>query len=296
MMSEDVMKKYYPTKEELEQLGRYADMEYVFDGDSELQAHDISLTNPIDNPKTEEIVSEISRIVIMGEPDEFFSYICERIDMLDSLSAVDESIKDVIELGYKYYIARGNGGAACDFGALHYGGQIFEQDYEKAKELYEISVDLGCPQALINLGYIYEYGRVGEPDFDKAYQIYARAAALIGNYEALYKFGDMYSRGKAIEKDMKTAVLLWLKSYDVSESPVQRCHPTLRLAKILISENAEEYGLNYDPLNALNLFQEAEFGFRIEIKGGCPYYEKSMMKAIEGQKNARELIDSCVLE
>ena len=201
MISEAMMKKYYPTKEELEQLGEYADMECVFDNDSEIQAHDIPLPTPTDNPKSEEIVSEILKIVIMGEPD-----------------------------------------------------------------------------------------------YAKAFEIYARAAALIGNYEALYKFGDMYSRGKAIVKDMKTAVLLWLKSYDVSESPVQRSHPAFRLAKILISENAEEYGLEYDPLSALNLFQEAEFGFRIEIKNGCMYYEKNMNKAIEGQKKARELLDYSVLE
>lgn len=294
MISEDLMKKYYPTKEELEQLGDYADMECVFDDDSDIRAEDIPLPVATDNPKSDEIVETISKIVIMGEAEDFCTYIWDNIDLLVSLSAIDESVKDVIELGYKYYIARGIGGSACDLGALHYSGQIFEQDYEKAKELYEIAVDLGCPQALINLGYIYEYGRVGEPDYEKAYEIYARAAALIGNFEALYKLGDMYSRGKAVKKDMKAAVSLWAKSYDVSENSLERGHAAFRLAKLIITPDAEKYGLEYDSLAALNLFQEAEVGFRIEMKNGASYYEKNMQKAIEGQKQARELLD-CVL-
>ena len=291
MMSEDLIKKYYPTKEELEQLGDYADMECVFDDDADIQENDIPLPVATDNPKSSEIVETISRAVIMGEPEEFLSYIWENIDLLDSLSAIDESVKDVIELGYKYYIARGIGASACDFGALHYSGLIFEQDYAKAKELYEIAVDLGSAQALINLGYIYEYGRVGEPDYDKAFEIYARAAALIGNFESLYKLGDMYSRGKAVKKDMKAAVSLWLKSYDVSENPLERGHSAFRLAKLVVKPEADDFGLTYDPLAALNLFQEAEFGFRLEIKNGASYYEKNMKKAIEGQKQARDLLD-----
>lgn len=296
MMSEDLIKKYYPTKEELERLGEYSDMECVFDDDSEIRAQDIPLSVSTDNPKSSKIVETISQIVIMGEPEDFFSYIWDNIDMLVFLSVFDESISDVIELGYKYYIARGNGASACDFGALHYSGQIFEQDYAKAKELYEIAVDLGSPQALINLGYIYEYGRVGEPDFEKAFEIYARAAALIGNFEALYKFGDMYSRGKAVKKDMKAAVSLWLKSYDVSENSLERGHSAFRLAKLMISPNADEYGLEYDPLAALNLFQQAELGFRIEIKNGASYYEKNLQKAIEGQAEARDLLDCVICE
>lgn len=293
-MPDDLIKKYYPTKEELEQLGKYADMECVFDDDLQIRPEDIPLPVVTDNPKSAEIVETISKIVITGEPDDFCSYIWDNIDLLDSLSGIDESVKDVIELGYKYYIARGIGASACDFGALHYSGQIFDQDYAKAMELYEIAVDLGCPQALINLGYIYEYGRVGEPDYEKAYEIYARAAALIGNFEALYKLGDMYSRGKAVNKDMKAAASLWLKSYDVSENSLERGHAAFRLAKLIISPDADKHGLDYDPLAALNLFQEAEVGFRIEMKNGACYYEKSMQKAIEGQEQARELLD-CVL-
>ena len=291
MLREEMIKKYYPTKEELEKLGEYADMECVFE-DDELGADDIPLpVPPSDNPKSDEIVATISRIVIMDEPEEFARFIWENLDLITQHSKFDDSIKDVVELGFKYYIARGSAGCACDFGALYYSGLIFEQDYAKAKELYELAVDLGSSQALINLGYIYEYGRVGEPDYKKAFEIYARSAALVGNFESLYKLGDMYSRGKAVEKNMRAAVSLWVKSYEVAESIVEKGHAAFRLAKLIISDSADDYGLEYDPITALNLFQEAEFCFRVEIKNGASYYRKSLCQAMEGQEQARDLLD-----
>lgn len=57
-----------------------------------------------------------------------------------------------------------------DLGALYYMGDLVEQDYAKAAELYEMAADAGCFQSIINLGYIYEYGRTGKPDHTKAYQ------------------------------------------------------------------------------------------------------------------------------
>ena len=49
-----------------------------------------------------------------------------------------------------------------DLGALYYMGDLVEQDYAKAAELYEMAADAGCFQSIINLGYIYEYGRTGQ--------------------------------------------------------------------------------------------------------------------------------------
>ena len=76
-----------------------------------------------------------------------------------------------------------------DLGALYYMGDLVEQDYAKAAELYEMAADAGCFQSIINLGYIYEYGRTGKPDHTKAYQWYSLAAALAPSSEAVYKLG-----------------------------------------------------------------------------------------------------------
>lgn len=295
MISEELIKKYYPTKEELEKLGDYADMDCVFEEGLDLDDDDIPLpVPPTDNPTSDDVTETISRIVIMDEPEEFADYIWTNIDLLSHLSVIDSSVKEVVELGFKYYIARGLSGSACDLGALYYSGLIFEQDYAKAKELFEMAVDMGNSKALINLGYIYEYGRLGKPDPKKAFEMYARSAALIGNYEALYKFGDMYSKGMAVKKDMRAAVSLWAKSYDASESSLEKGHSAFRLAKVILTDEADDLGLGYDPLIALNFFQEAEFSFRIEIKNGATYYQKSLEEAIEGQKKARELLDAII--
>ncbi len=291
MISEDLLKKYYPTREELVRLGNYADMDCIFEDDPESCEQDDTPQTLTDDSEPSETVKEIAEIAIKSDFEEFSSYIWDNIDLLCVLSNEDKEIIDVVELGFKYYIETKNGACACDFGALYYMGQILEQDYVKAKELYEIAVEFGNSQALINLGYIYEYGRTGEPDYKKAFEIYARAAALVANSESLFKFGDMYSRGKAVPQDMKAAVSLWKKSYEVADCSIGRGHPAFRLAKLAISPDAEEYGSFYDPFVALNLFQQAEFCFRLEIKYGATYYEKNLQQAIEGQQKARELID-----
>ena len=64
-----------------------------------------------------------------------------------------------------------------DLGALYYMGDLVEQDYAKAAELYEMAADAGCFQSIINLGYIYEYGRTGKPDHTKAISVFARRSA-----------------------------------------------------------------------------------------------------------------------
>ena len=143
------------------------------------------------------------------------------------------------------------------------------------------------------MGYIYEYGRVGAPDYTKAYELYSRAAALTESFEALYKLGNMYSRGKGVERDLNAASDLWIKSYKVAKSRFEKGHAAFRLAKAFISSTsvAEKYGLEHDPFKALELFQEAEITFRVEIANGASYYKKNLQAAIEGQNDARLQLD-----
>ncbi|WP_293844504.1 hypothetical protein [uncultured Parolsenella sp.] len=73
----------------------------------------------------------------------------------------------------------------------------------------------GCYRSIINLGYIWEYGHTGERDYQKACQYFALAAALTDSSEAAYKLGDMYSRGKFVERDMAKAYQLWSRCLNV---------------------------------------------------------------------------------
>ena len=89
-------------------------------------------------------------------------------------------------------------------GTMFYSGRIVQQDYAKAKELYEQASLEGSTQALINLGYIYYYARCGgEPNYELAFNCFLRASK-IGNddetTEALYKLSDMYEKGYYVKR------------------------------------------------------------------------------------------------
>lgn len=95
-------------------------------------------------------------------------------------------------------------------------GDLVSQDYVRAAELYEMAMDAGCYQSIINLGYIWEYGRTGERNYEKAFRYYALAASLEPSSEAVYKLGDMYARGEYVERNVKRAYRLWRRSYDLA--------------------------------------------------------------------------------
>lgn len=104
--------------------------------------------------------------------------------------------------------------AALDLGSLYYEGEFVPQDFSLAKKYYETSADLGCVQAVLNLGYIYYYGRVnGKPDYEKAFKCFSKASNSHHDdedvrSEALYKLSDMYWNGYYVEEDKKYAMEL----------------------------------------------------------------------------------------
>ena len=212
--------------------------------------------------------------------------------LVSDAAQMSDEVAEMLLLGFKLAITNGSALSMNCLGALYYMGDIVEQDYEKAAELYERAMDAGCYQSIINLGYIYEYGRIGKPDHDKAYQFYSLAAALAPSSEALYKLGDMFSRGKAVPRDMRKAFALYKRSLQLAEGDVEIAQPAIRLAKILIDPMSWDFGVDADPLEALRLFQMAEIGLRKDIADGQYYYEKRLQEAIEGQKKAREMVES----
>ena len=174
---------------------------------------------------------------------------------------------------------------------MYYAGDVVEQDYAKAKELYEIAESKGVEQAMINLGYIYEYGRVGEPDHVKAFMQYAKVAAMCDAPEALYKLGDMYSRAKVVKKDLSAAYALYQKSLRHAPNIEMQAQAAIRIAKLISDRGNAEWGIPYDPMRALELYQLAERGLRIDIARGQTYYAKRLQEALEGQDRMREILD-----
>ena len=154
-----------------------------------------------------------------------------------------------------------------------------------------MAADRGFQQSIINLGYIFEYGRTGEPDYDRAFECYALAAALEPSWEASYKLGDMYSRGRSVERNLSRAYLLWQRSLELADGIVQVAQPAIRIAQLLVSPDCRTWGIEPDPLQALMLFQQAEVGLRLDIADGQTYYRRRLQQAIDGQRQARELVE-----
>ena len=210
--------------------------------------------------------------------------------MLEAL-AQDPSVEDVLLAGYRVGIAFGSDACMNALGVHYYLGDFFEQDFAKAKELYQMAVGHGNLQSLVNLGYIYEYGRTDKPDYQKAYECYSLAAALAPSFEAAYKLGDMYAHGKAVERDMRRAHMLRERSLELSQGVVERAQPAVRIAQLLVDPECERWGIDPNPLRALKLFQDAEVGLRIDIADGQHYHKRRLREAIEGQEVARALLE-----
>lgn len=201
-------------------------------------------------------------------------------------------VREMLYLGLKALINDYDIDAVNSLGAHYYLGDIVEQDYNCARELYEAAADEGNIQSMINLGYIWEYGRCGTVDVAKAYQLFALAASLSGSSEALYKLGDMYSRGKNVERNLKTAYRLWSASLDNAETSMERAQPEVRIGMLLLDKTDSELaGTSMNALRALDLLNDAEIGLRIEIKQGATYYKDRLDETIAAQARARDLLE-----
>ncbi len=238
------------------------------------------------------LLNEMANAAFSAKGDEFADYAWRNRGRIRGAAVCHPEVGEMLVLGYRFGISNGSGACMNDLGALYYKGDIVEQDYAKAAELYEMAVGAGCFQSIINLGYIYEYGCTGEPDHCKAYQWYSLAAALAPSSEAVYKLGDMFSRGKAVPRDMSKAHLLYERSLDLAHTDVEAAQPAVRIAKMLIDPEGPSYGVEPDPLRALALFQKAEIGLRIDIADGQTYYAKRLQEALESQLKAREMVEA----
>ena len=237
------------------------------------------------------ITSQMAAHVLAGEMTEF-ELVLERDEATTSQCCAVEEFRRLVLLGLAYGVEVEDAPCANYLGALYYMGELVPQDYRRAKELYALADSKGLVQGMINLGYIYEYGRVGEPDYPKAYAQYAKAVAIANHPEALYKLGDMYARGQAVEKDLHKALVLWDRSLKEAKGEAMQAQPAFRIAQLIADPASAQQDLPYDPMGALRLFQLAERGLMIAISKGDTYYRSRLAKAIEGQERMRAVLQS----
>jgi len=205
----------------------------------------------------------------------------------------DDTLRRVALMGLEYGVAREDGACANFLGAMHVLGELVEKDLARAVELFEIGERKGIAQSAVNLGYSYEYGWLGDPDYVKAYMQYAKVAALGEHPEALYKLGDMYSRAKVVGRDLRVAYLLYEKSYEkAGDNLALKAQGAFRMAQLIEDPANKEWDIPYDPMRALELFQLAERGLRIDIAHGQTYYKKRLREAIEGQERIRQMLEN----
>ena len=108
--------------------------------------------------------------------------------------------------------------AALNLGTLYYTGQGVKQDYQKAAALYEIAAAAGHKRAICNLGYCWYYGRHADVDYEKALHYFNLGAVLFNDPNCLYKLGDMYDQGLAVEQNRTYAVKLYQRALDACET------------------------------------------------------------------------------
>ena len=235
-------------------------------------------------------VGELAGLVLAANVSAFVNAIGND----DELARKFESSKDlrrVILLGLHLGAALADGMCANILGAMYYLGNVVRQDYGRAKELYELADSAGIVQGTVNLGYICEYGRCGDPDYDMAYRQYAKAAAVAGHFEALYKLGDMYARGHGVAADLRTALALYDRSLNAAEGVVQQAQPAFRIAELISEDRDHGQGIPFDPMGALSLYQLAERGLRVDIAHGHEYYRDRLHQSIAGQERMRKVLD-----
>lgn len=278
--------KFNISHEELERMGALSGIDVSFTTDNE-RSEDKTCADDV-----RQLLEELGKAAFSNDGDVFARFVADNRARIHELALYSNEVAELVVLGYKFGISAGNAGCMNNLGALYYLGDLVEQDYAKAAELYEMAMDHGCYQSIINLGYIYEYGRTGKRDLEQAYRYYALAAALAPSSEAVYKMGDMYSRGILGKQDLSKAMALWERSFELADGIVELAQPAVRIAKLLIDPEAQKQGIDQNPLRALHLFQQAEIGLRIDIqKNGMTYYQKRLEEAIAGQETARALVE-----
>ena len=100
--------------------------------------------------------------------------------------------------------AQGSAEAQYNLGLLYDQGYGVPQDYAQARSWYEKAAVQGNDSAQFNLGLMYARGQGGRQDYAQARQWYERAAAQ-GHAKAQNNLGVMYHEGEGVQQDYAQA-------------------------------------------------------------------------------------------
>lgn len=179
-----------------------------------------ALRNPTPDPEnyTPEEAAQIERDLAILDAiledenfDEALHWACDHHNHLEH----PEIMERVVEV-YETLIEMGSPIAALNLGSMYYTGTYLDQDYKEAARLYHIAAEAGEEEALCNLGYCYYYGRHQAVDYQKAYEYWSLGALMFQNPSCIYKLGDMYKNGHAVEKNEHHAIHLYFAALNAA--------------------------------------------------------------------------------
>ena len=197
---------------------------------------DDGLLITIDDEDWEDDLDEADSYIEEENYEAMFDWANEHRDCLESPAVMEK-----VRLCYELCTEQNDPVAALNLGAMYYTGQGAPQDYKEAVRLYEIAAAAGGPggcRALCNIGYCYYYGRHQKPDYEKAYHYFSLCALLYDDPNSLYKLGDMYKNGLAVEKSDRYAFMLYDRAYRAihreDEDPFCKADIELRIGEALL--------------------------------------------------------------
>ena len=233
------------------------------------------------------LVGNLSVAALNEDPDRAYTVASEGqavINKNQRSKAVMRAVIDALEMG----VAHDHADCVNQLGTLYFLGTGLQQDFERARRLYQKAADLGSPSGIVNLAYLYYYGRGVEVDQVRAFQLFTRAATTADHPEAYWKLADMFRQGIYVDKDDQTAFVLYQRAYSLTRENVMRARPAHHMADYLMSGIPDR--LDPDPRAALMLYSEAEISYYDQLDLGFSQYRQALDQAIAGQAKARKAI------
>jgi TPR repeat protein len=131
-----------------------------------------------------------------------------------ALDRMDLNSKKQVFAVLKLGADHGDATSISTLGWVYLTGFGVEQDYVKARELFERAADKGEPTtAMTNLGWLYKLGQGGEQDYAKARDWFEKAADK-GDTDGMYSLGLLYRDGQGVAQDYAKARELFESAAD----------------------------------------------------------------------------------
>lgn len=237
-------------------------------------------------------VGDMEEYLDDGEPydyDELLDWACDHHE----IDASKRQLRVVIRC-YELCAARQMPVACLNLGTFYYEGRFVPQDFKKAAALYKIAADNGNEVAIRNLGYCYYYGRHQAVDFAKAFDCFMKAALFHEDANSLYKLGDMYREGQAVEKNPKYAYLLYTRALDSAKRHREYAYTKPDVYYRLGVCRLRGLGTETDAEAAHHLLQKALDGFYARRKTD-PFVHGLIAKTKDCLREAQRQLDTEIL-